>query len=197
MNKARIIAFVLTAIAVILFLIYLLAASNKEKNRFESNQTSLLKEVRIYKTSDSLNAASVEKLTLTNREFEKYNGNLVKSVESLNLKVRRLQSISQTATKAQYLVSTLVKDSLIYTSSIPDTIKCINLKDTWLKLSGCIQDKQFSGSIEIPDTLIQVVHRVPRKFLFVRYGTKAIRQEVLSLNPHTRIEYTKYIEFKR
>ena len=47
------------------------------------------------------------------------------------------------------------------------------------------------------DTLQQIVHRVPRRFLFIRWGTKAIRQEVVSSNPHTNIVYTEYIELKR
>jgi len=47
------------------------------------------------------------------------------------------------------------------------------------------------------DTLRQIVHRVPRRFLFIRWGTKAIRQEIVSTNPHTRIVYTEYIDMRR
>ena len=47
------------------------------------------------------------------------------------------------------------------------------------------------------DTIIQIVHRVPRKFLFIRYGTKGIRQEIVSANPHTHIVSARYIEFPR
>lgn len=36
--------------------------------------------------------------------------------------------------------------------------------------------------------------RVSQRFLFIRWGTKAIRQEVVSSNPHTRIVYTDYIK---
>jgi len=38
---------------------------------------------------------------------------------------------------------------------------------------------------------------LPRRFLFIRYGTKAIRQEMVSSNPHTQLVYTEYIEFTR
>jgi len=169
----------------------------REKTRLSDNQTTLLTAAKFYKTSDSLNAAGVDRLTLKNREFEKYNADLVKTVESLNLKVRRLQSVSQTGTETKYIIQTAIRDSLIYTSSIPDTLKCIKYADDWLKLAGCIQNKQFSGIIESKDTIVQAVHRVPRKFLFFRYGTKAIRQEVVSKNPNSRIAFTKYIEFKK
>ena len=196
MNKLKIIFLAFMAVAIVLLSV-VLKQTVKEKNRLYDNQTSLLQTTRNYKTLDSLNAASVEKLTLSNKEFKTYNSELVKTVESLNLKVRWLQSVSQTGIITEYLVKTEVKDSLIYTSSIPDTIKCINHKETWIKLAGCIQNKIFTGIIEIPDTLVTVVHRVPRNFLFIKYGTKAIRQDVISKNPHTKIVYAKYIELKR
>jgi len=44
------------------------------------------------------------------------------------------------------------------------------------------------------DTLYQVVHRVPRRFLFIRWGTKGIRQEMVNCNPHAEITYSQYIE---
>lgn len=201
MNKIKatsIVALILIVLlSGLLSLAFLLNRTIKEKNRLNDNQTTLLTAAKYYKTSDSLNAAGVDRLTLKNSEFEKYNADLVKTVESLNLKVRRLQSVSQTGTETKYIIQTAIRDSLIYTSSIPDTIKCIKYADDWLKLSGCIQNKQFSGIVESKDTIVQAVHRVPRKFLFFKYGTKAIRQEVVSKNPNSRIAYTQYIEFKK
>lgn len=36
-----------------------------------------------------------------------------------------------------------------------------------------------------------------RRFWFIRWGTKAIRQEVTTRNPYRRISYTEYIELRR
>ena len=47
------------------------------------------------------------------------------------------------------------------------------------------------------DTLHQIVHRIPRRFLFIRWGTKALRQEIVSSNPHTRIVHTEYVKIER
>ena len=49
----------------------------------------------------------------------------------------------------------------------------------------------------VRQSLHQVVHRVPRKFIFIPYGTKAIRQEVWLSNPNTELVYTEYIELSR
>lgn len=188
-------AIIILAIAVFtLSLLY--SHSLKEKGRLKDNQNALLTEVKYYKTKDSLNVASVEKLTLTNSEFKRFNEDLVKTVENLNIKVRRLQSVSQTAVKTEYIIRTEVKDSIIYRDNKPQTVQCIKQKDKWMSLDGCIINKRFEGTSSSIDSIDQIVHRVPRKLLFLKYGTKGIRQEVVSKNPNSTIFYTKYIELK-
>ena len=168
-----------------------------DRNRLSDNQRTLLADIEFYRTKDSLSAASVERLTLTNREFRKYAGELKKTVEELNLKVKHLQSASQSATETKYLVKTEIRDSIIIRPGKTDTLSCINYQDPYLTFSGSITGKQFSGLIQSQDTIIQLIHRVPRRFWFIRWGTKAIRQEIISRNPYSRIAYTEYIELKK
>ena len=54
-----------------------------DRNRLSDNQRTLLADIEFYRTKDSLSVASVERLTLTNREFRKYAGELKKTVEEL------------------------------------------------------------------------------------------------------------------
>ena len=84
-----------------------------DRNRLSDNQRTLLADIEFYRTKDSLSVASVERLTLTNREFRKYAGELKKTVEELNLKVKHLQSASQSATEIKYLVKTEIRYSII------------------------------------------------------------------------------------
>jgi len=201
MNKIKAIGIVAVIMAImlisILSLAFMLNSTIKEKNRLNDNQTTLLTDVKFYKTKDSLSAAGVDRLTLKNSEFEKYNSDLVKEVENLNIKVRRLQSVSETGIKTEYKIKTVVKDSLVYRDGKPLTVQCINQHDKWMSLDGCIINKFFEGKMASIDSIDQFVHRVPRKFLFIKYGTKAIRQEVVSKNPNSTIYYSKYIELKR
>lgn len=166
-----------------------------DRERLSDNQRTLMSDVDFYRTKDSLSAASVERLTFTNQEFEAYCGELNKTVESLNLKVKRLQSVSQTGVETKYVVKTIIRDSLL--PGRTDTLKCIDYRDNYLTLSGCADRGKFSGVVESRDTIEQVVHRVPRKFWFIRWGCKAVRQEVVSSNPHSRITFTEYIELKK
>lgn len=169
-----------------------------DRNRLSDNQRTLLADIKFYRTKDSLNVASVERLVLTNREFRKYAGELEKTVKELNLKVKHLQSVSQSATETKYLVQTEIRDSIIIRpGKDPDTLSRIDFQDPYLTFSGSITGKQFSGLIQSRDTIIQLIHRIPRRFWFIRWGTKAIRQEIVSRNPYSQIAYTEYIELKR
>lgn len=186
---------VLLLLSVVMLLSFRVRYLKQEKTRLKDNQEALLSDVQYYKTSDSLNAAGINRLTLTNQEFKEYCEDLKNMVKSLNLKIRHLKSASRTATSAVYPVRAIVQDSII--PGRIDTIRCIHYRDNYLTLSGCMVENEFSGIVESRDTLIQIIHRIPKKFWFIRWGTKGVRQEVISKNPYSRIIYTEYIELSR
>lgn len=193
--KKYIVIAVVILLGVITGLSYLLKQEKIEVGRLAGNQRSLLEDVTFYRTKDSLSAASVERLQLTNREFERYCGDLKSQVEQLGIKVKRLQSVASTGTETRYQVDVQLKESVVVRDSLV-TLKCIELHNPYLDLSGCIEADRFVGNIVSRDTLIQAVHRVPHQFWFIKWGCKAIRQEVVSKNPYTQITYSEYIELK-
>lgn len=78
-----------------------------------------------------------------------------------------------------------------------DTLRRFRWRDPWVTVEGSIGRDSAECRIRSVDTLRQVVHRVPRRFLFIRWGTKALRQQIVSSNPHTRIVYTEYVRIER
>jgi hypothetical protein len=187
----------LVLVGMVILLFSLLRASNKEKKRFESNQHSLLEQVEYFKTESGLSAATVEKLTLTNSEFKKHETELLNKVDDLNLKVKRLQSATEIGVKTEYIVKTEIKDSLVFIEGQPIQLKCVDFSNNWLTVDGCVKDGKFDGFIQSRDTLTHFVHRVPKHFLFIKYGTKGIDLSVMTSNPYSQITYAKYIELKR
>ena len=169
----------------------------EEKNRLSDNQRSLLSSIEFYRTADSLSAASVEKLTFTKKELELYNAKLVTTINDLGVKIKRLESASSTVTKTEVIVSVPIIDTVIIKEQQPMLAQKFEWRDSWVSVLGIIEDKQVNCNVQSVDTLVQVVHRVPRKFWFIKWGTKAIRQEVISKNPHSEIIYTEYIELKK
>lgn len=193
------IAVIIAIITAFLLLWRIYRLEHDERQRLEANQRSLMTDVEYYRTRDSLSAAGVERLTLTNREFRRHAEELERSVEDLQLKLRRLQSASRTAITTAYPVETRLRDTVILhdTLNVRDTVRLLQFENPWLTLDGILEDNIFRGRIESRDTLVQLIHRVPRRLWFLRLGTKAIRQEVTTRNPYSRITFTEYIELKR
>ncbi len=74
----------------------------------------------------------------------------------------------------------------------------IHWRDPWVDLSLTPQpDGSTHLHLLCHDTLTQVVHRIPHRWWIFRWGTKALRQEIRSSNPHTKIVYAEHIEVEK
>ncbi len=172
-----------------------------ENSRLESNQSALMSDVVRYKTKDSLNAISVSVLTLKKDEVEAHRADLIKQVDNLNIKLKRVESINNTLLSTNVDLKAKLQDStrVVYRDSIAilDSIRCFRFSDKYISVIGCI-DKNDSVDFHLGTTIKinQIVHRVPKQFWFIKYGTKAIQQEITVDNPYTRIDYSEYINLK-
>lgn len=201
-----------------------LRGERAERRRVQSNNEVLTDSVEFYRTASGKHAASRQVLELRASEMERYNAQLAATVRELRIKVRRLEAAATTATRTEVQITAPLEPASPQPSAwekygagvrraadsvkaaldrkfsglpkVPEA-KVFRWSDRHVSVDGVIRADSVSCHVESFDTLQQVVHRVPRRFLFIRWGTKAIRQEVVSSNPHTNIVYTEYIELKR
>ena len=162
-----------------------LRSEKRERRRLESNQTALMSDVEIYRTKAGKAAASNMVLNLRVSELERLRAADAESIRDLGIKLKRVESTAKTATATVVELRAKLRDTAVVRETSAGAVE------------GSIERDSVACRVESVDTLRQVVHRVPRRFLFIRWGTKAIRQEVMSSNPHTRIVYTDYIELKK
>lgn len=157
--------------------------------------------VRYYRTENGKNAASVQRLELSAAEIRAERDDVAAECRNLHIKIRRLESFSTAQTQTIVDLKTRLCDTVVLHDRnsiiVRDTLRLFRWRDSWVTVEGLIEGDSVGCRIESIDTLHQVVHRIPRRFLFIRWGTKAIRQEIVSSNPHTRIVYTEYIELKK
>jgi len=165
-----------------------------DRDRYKANQTALLADVEHYKTESGRNAASVQKLTLSYDELKKNYDDVAKTAKDLGIKLKRIQSVSTSATKTEVVVKTIVRDSVVYRDGSVDRMTVFAWHDPWVSVDGEIEKDSVTMDVCSRDTLVQIVHRVPHKFWFFKWGCKAIRQEIVSKNPHTDIIYERYME---
>ncbi len=166
--------------------------ARRECVRMEGNQRAMLAEAETYRVRDSLQAASVLVLTMRSAEVEGHFASLTALVRDMGVKVRRLESLSQTAVESRYEVVTTLRDTVALAAA-----QALRYDNGHLTIDGIVAEGTFRGQVVSRDTLTQVVHRVPRRFLFFRFGVRELRQEIVSSNPHSRIVYSRFIKIEK
>ena len=164
-----------------------------ENERLRGNCEALTEDVRLYRTRAGESAASVQVLELKLSEFRKQHQADTERIRALGISLRRAESYAKSAMEQRYADSVVLRDTVI----LRDTVRIFEGGDRWSHIAGIIAGDRLSYEIHTVDTLHQVVHRVPRKWWFFRFGTRAIRQEIWSSNPHTQLVYSEYVELGR
>ena len=168
-----------------------------ENEQLTRNQHALLQDIDLYRTRAGDAAASVEALTLQLDEFREQRAEDADYIRSLDIRLRRAESYAKSVSESRYAATLPMRDTIILRDTIHDTIRHFAYNDAWHHIEGAIIHDTLHYDLRSIDTLRQVIHRVPRRFLGIPFGTKAIRQEITSSSPHTTLVYTEYIELTR
>lgn len=169
----------------------------EENARLRSNEHALLQGVEYYRTESGRSAASVEALQLELADFREQRSRDVEEIASLGIRLRRAESYAKSVAVTRFADTIVVRDTVVIRDTVAVAARHFEASDAWSRVVGILFGDSLQYDVRTVDTLHQVIHRVPRKFLFIPYGTKAIRQEVWTSNPNTELVYTEYIELSR
>lgn len=178
-----------------------------DRDRLKENQNILLHKgtVEIKQTNTGLSQASVPALTLRSSEFRQSGDTLLQVAKSAGIKTSRITEAATAAATTSVEFKTRVFRTIVH-DTVRDTVTRslttilplrqlqLSWNDPWVSLSGTITDSIFHGSITSVDTLDIIVHRVPKRFLFFRFGCKQVRMDVVSRNPHTQLTYARFLQ---
>ena len=162
------------------------------RERLERNQQALLSDVEYYKTRADKWAATAEVLELKLSELREARKEDMKRIKELGIRLREVESYAHSVTQKRGGATLPLRDTVI----IRDTVKIFSSEGGHTQICGVVRNDSITYHFESVDTIYQVVRRVPRRFLFFRYGTKAIHQDVWTSNPATKVIYTEYIEIE-
>ena len=173
-----------------------------DRDRLRNNQNLLLHNgnVEISETASGRSRASVPVLNLRPFEFRRSGDSLLKVTKSAGIKPSRISDVGTAATVTRAdiianLSSRQADDSASNLSTrlpVNSSTRLLAWSDPWLSISGTISDSLIRCSVSVSDTLDIIVHRVPRRFLFFRFGCREVRMDIISRNPHTRLTYARY-----
>ena len=196
---------VITAAVSALFWGSKLSKIKDECSRMERNHQSMLEQCDTLTLANGKHIARVKELELTNEEMFKLVGEDYKQISELGIKNKYLQHVISTGSHTEVNVDTIIKDSIIFVPVIDstgitykqDTMQVWSWKDDWVKAHGTIYNNKVEADFESTDSLLIVAYRVPKRWWFIKWGTKYVEMEVVSSNPHTKLKYAKSVKLRQ
>lgn len=173
-----------------------------ERDTYQTNTQVLMEDVKRYQTRDSLNVATIGVLELKLDEFRKYRAEDAELIKSLKVKNRDLEAVTTAQMQTITDLRADLKDSIVYLpgDTVERIVKCIEYRDMYLDLSGCIINNVFSGHVVSRDSLTIVNTVQYKRFWGFLWKTKKVKNrqiDVVSKNPHTQIMGVEYIEIEK
>ena len=182
----------------------------REAHSMNEDQNVLMHngKVEIGQTQAGKPMASVSAISLKPSSLKRNPDSLLAvTSKDLKIKPRRMVAAIRTSSLATADIHAAITTDSIYDEADKDSNvllsyhsrspQQVSWSDPWMSLRGTIRGDSFTARIESRDTLQMIIHRVPKRFLFFRYGTKGVRMDVVSQNPHTRLSYPKVILFTK
>lgn len=154
-------------------------------NRQTENVGSLTYDIQYGNLDDSLSVAKNAALQAKCDELKRLHLADTKLIKELKVKLKDVKSIHTAS------------------SSTADTVRIEPVPNTTDSVFS-YQDKWLSLHIDIPARLCQYISRdslttivsrsYKHKFLWWRWGTKGYQVQIVNFNPHSRINYSRYVE---
>ena len=164
----------------------------EEIRRLSSNQESLVSGISYYKDKLGREVAKVRALELSKTKFENVLKDKAEQITQLKLKVRRLESFSSAVSEIRDSVVIEVQKPILLDTLV---VRKISYKDDWLSLDGslivdglsALGDSRIQLNYSVKDSLDFIIYREPKRFWFIRYGTKSYELYVRSRNPRSHV----------
>ena len=179
-------ALFLYALAVTALLLCTLRHYRSENRRLEQNQTALASDLHHYRTRLGEEAASAQALRLRCAEFERLRDADAARIRALGIRLRRLEAASKHVTRTEVTLRAPLGDPLLQPAAptqdplrrtphealLPDSLRRFRWSDPWVTVEGILGRDSVACRIESRDTLRQIIHRIPRRFLFIRWSIR-------------------------
>ena len=166
-----------------------------ERDRYLSNTTALLSEVKRMQVDSATMALDAKTLQLTLDEYKRFRAEDAATIKRLGIKVKNLEAAARHDMEVTGPIDAIVRDTIIIRDTAPILRQKVEMLTPHIELSGIIEDERLKGSIRIPVTLNQAVGVEYRGWWFWK-RVKALHQTISSDNPYVEIKYSEYIKIK-
>ncbi len=171
-----------------------------QRDKYRNNTETLLSDVETYRIRDSLNAARVQSLELTVKEFERFRADDAALIKQLKARNRDLAAVNKTQSQTIIELQAAPRDTLIVRDSIPIPAVAVHCGDAWFDFDGLLTATDFTGMLSNRDSLVVAETVQYKRFLGFLWKTKQVknrRVDVVSKNPHTSILGVEHIVIEK
>lgn len=172
-----------------------------ERDKYKGNTAALLSDVEIFKMRDSLNAARVESLQLTIKEFERSRASDAELIRELKARNRDLSAVNTTQSQTIIDLRATPRDTVIVVrDSIVTPAVAVHCGDAWFDFDGLLTKDQFTGTLANRDSLLLAETVKYKRFLGFLWKTRRVqdrRVDVVSKNPHTQILGVEHVVIEK
>lgn len=170
-----------------------------EWDRYAGNTAALLSDVERYRVRDSLNAARVQSLELTLKEYERFRADDAELIRSLKQRNRDLAAVNKTQSQTIIDLRAVPRDTVVLVrDSIITPAVAVHCGDAWYNFDGLLTKDEFTGKMEHRDSLLLVESVRYKRFLW--WKTKRIKDRQLdcvSKSPHNSIIGLEYVVIEK
>jgi hypothetical protein len=186
------ILFVTAAVVTVSVQVKKIKAQKAEIARIDHNYKVAQDYAKLVKGENGLLAARIESQSLTINEVRDYYKNLTADIADMKIQLRKVTGITAFNTETTNKINTFFKDSTRI-NDVP--IETLSYSDKWFDIDIRKEGLKAQVTAISRDSLIQVVHwNRTGKFWPTRWLTKKeYYQDIKSMNPNSRITYSKWI----
>lgn len=171
-----------------------------ERDKYRNNTETLLSDVETYRVRDSLNAARVQSLELTVKEFERFRAADAALIKQLKARNRDLAAVNKTQSQTIIDLRAIPRDTMIIRDTIPIPAVAVHCGDAWFDFTGVLTRDEFTGKLEHRDSLLLVETVQYKRFLGFLWRTNKVKNRQLdcvSKSPHNSIKGLEYIVIEK
>ena len=171
-----------------------------ERDKYRNNTETLLSDVEQYRVRDSLNAARVQSMELSIREYERFRADDARLIRELKAKNRDLAAVNKTQSQTIIDLLAVPRDTVIVRDSIPIPAISVHCGDAWFDFDGLLTEKEFTGTLANRDSLLIAETVRYKRFLGFLWKTNKVKErhvDCVSKNPHTKIVGLEYVVIEK
>lgn len=165
-----------------------------DRDKYKANTSALLSDLKRIQVDSTTMALDAKSLRLTLDEYKQYRAKDAACIERLGVEIKKLKAVAKHEVEVEADIRAEVKDTTVIRDTVMLVLKKVEMNTAYLQVNGIIENNELIGRIRLPVKLHQAVWMEPRhRFLWWKWGVKAIHQTISSDNPHVDIKYSEMI----